>query len=353
MRILYVNNMNQLAKTYGKALVQRGHSVKVYEPSFVGASAPLPIKLAMMLVRILTMSRIVGHLSPKYFDLVHISWASYGVLGFVSRVPFIVHCRGSDVRFRLKHPFFQSMLKPIFRRAAMVLCSTPDLLPIIQSVRPDALFFPAPIDTERFAPKEHGQPQPWTILLFARLDPNKGCETAVQGIARFAQRHPDVRVKLVECGSEKEKYKRQYRGRFEFVPFVASGVVQPLIWSADVVVGQFFLGALGLSELQAMSCAKPVIASFRYEEAYPTSPPLCQATTAQEVDEHLEYLFQHPAGATELGQRARKWVTSYHSCEVLAVKLEMLYQSILNEQRGGIISDNELSTELKLDNVEI
>ena len=333
MRILHVNNLNRVAETFGQDLARRGHSVTVYEPSLVGGSAPLPLKLALMPGRVLNMSHIVGKLSPSHFDLIHIHWASYGVLGLASRVPFIVHCRGSDVRYRLKQPFFHAGLKFILHQPAMVLCSTPDLLPIIRPVRPDALFFPASVDTDQFAPGENQQPGPWTILLFARLDAIKGCEIALQGITRFAERHPEVRVKLLDWGPETEKYKRRYGGRFEFIPFVAQELVQHLICSADVVVGQVFLGALGLAELQAMSCARPVIASFRYEEAYPTPPPLCQAATAQEVDEHLEHFFQHPEAATELGQKARRWVINHHGRQFLAVKLEILYRSILGGRR--------------------
>src|SRR5260370_38629321 len=106
MRILYVNNLNRVAETFGKDLAQRGHSVRVYEPSLAGGSAPLPLKLAMMPRRILDMRNIVGKLNSSYSDIVHIHSASYGVLGLASRVPFIVDCCGSDVRYRLKQPFF-------------------------------------------------------------------------------------------------------------------------------------------------------------------------------------------------------------------------------------------------------
>jgi hypothetical protein len=117
------------------------------------------------------------------------------------------------------------------------------------------------------------------------------------------------------------------------------------------VVGQVFLGALGLSELQAMSCARPVISSFRYETAYPEQPPVYQANTAGEVDEGLEHFLKHPEAAAELGQRARRWVIDYHSREVLAVKLEMLYQRILGEPGEGLPDD--LSNKLKSGRTEI
>lgn len=332
VRILYVHNINQVAGVYTRELHCRGHFTELYEPSLSGASAPLPVKLAMMPGRIFDMRHIVGKLNRNYFDVVHIHWASYGVLGPVGRIPFIVHCHGSDVRERLNHPFFRPVLTSIFQRAASVMCITPDLLPIVRSIRPDVIFSPAPVDTERFAPCEcnrYDSGRPWTILLFARLDPEKGVDTAMQGIARFAQRHVGVRVQLVDWGPLRKEYRQRYEDRFEFLPVVAASKVQHLIHSADVVVGQFALGAMGLSELQAMSCAKPVIASFCYNDAYPTPPPLCQATTAEEVDDHLENLYQHPAVGTTLGRKAREWVIKHHCYRALAANLEELYQAIV------------------------
>ena len=335
MRILYIRNINQVAETQARELVRRNHSVRVYEPNLTGGFAPLPMKLAKMPVRLFSLRHIVGELNPNHFDIAHIHWASYGVLGLLSNIPFIVECHGTDVRHRLKEPFFRLLLTTIFRRAAAVLCITPDLMPVVQSVRPDALFFPGPVDTERFAPTEaipaHSS-RPWTILLFTRLDPVKGPEVAAEGIMRFARRHPEVHVQLLDWGLLKEGYKQRYGKRFEFLPFVPPEHVQRFISSADVIVGQFALGILSFCELQAMSCAKPVVCSFRYPEAYSLPPPVCQANSAEEVDEQLETLFQNPAAANELGQRAREWVTSYHSRRALAIRLEKLYQSILQSR---------------------
>jgi glycosyltransferase involved in cell wall biosynthesis len=332
MRILYVNNINQVAKIYASGLMRRGHIVTVYEPNLAGGLASLPVKFAMMPRRILDLRHIASNLNSDYFDIVHIHWASYGILGPVSRVPFVVHCHGSDVRNRLQHPFFRPILTAILRGAATAMCITPDLLPVVQSVRSDAIFFPAPIDTELFAPGEdnrHHLSQPWTILLFSRLDANKGVDIATQGIARFVQRHSHVRVQLLDWGTQREQYKQQYGKYFEFIPPVASSEVVRLIRSADVIVGQFALGALGLSELQAMSCAKPVIASFRYVDAYPTPPPLRQAANAEAIDEHLENLFQHPEVGVVLGQNARDWLIKNHDYRALSARLESLYQSIV------------------------
>ena len=332
MRILYIYNINQVAETYAKRLVLDGYVAKVFEPNLAGGSASRAIKLSMMPGRVLDLRRVLGDLNKDHFDLVHIHWASYGILGLISKIPFVVECHGSDVRYRAREPLFRSVLTPIFQKAKAVLCITPDLLSPVQTIRPDTLFFPGPVDTDRFAPLEKertGPPRPWTILLFTRLDPIKGPDIAAKGIARFAARHPDVRVLLLDWGLLKEEYKERYGKRFEFLPIVPPREVPQLILSADVVVGQCKLGILSFCELQAMSCGKPVICPFHYEHAYPTPPPVCQAHTEEQIDEQLEYLFQNPAIAKECGKQSRKWILSNHSLYNLVPKLENLYQSLL------------------------
>ncbi|GLV55968.1 hypothetical protein KDH_28120 [Dictyobacter sp. S3.2.2.5] len=332
MRILYIHDINRVASTYAREFSQRGHITALYEPDLRGAGSSLCGKLLMLPLRVLSLRHLVARLQPASFDLTHIHWASYGVLDLLSQVPVVVHCHGSDVRRRLRHPLLRPLLAVILRRAAAVLCITPDLLPIVRSVRSDAVFSPAPIDTQQFAPVTEQAIDPhhlWTILLFARLDPEKGTGIAMAGIRRFTQRHANIRVRLIDWGPLKEEYRKLYAYCCEFVPPVSQDQVQQLIVSANVVVGQFALGALGLSELQAMSCARPVICSFHYDEVYPTPPPLCRADVAEEIDAHLELLFLQPEMERELGQQARAWVISHHSHHVLADKLEALYCSIL------------------------
>jgi glycosyltransferase involved in cell wall biosynthesis len=331
VRILYVNNINQVAEAYAGEFARRGHSTALYQPALTGSGAALPAKLALMPWRMVDLRKIAWRLDSRSFDIAHIHWAPYGALDFVSKIPIVVHCHGSDVRYRLRQPIFRSLLRSVFRRAACVLCITPDLLPVVQEVCPNVQFSPAPIDTHRFMPapaNDSSTSRAWTVLLFARLHPNKGSEIAMQGLASFAQQHRDIRVKVLDAGPLRNAFRQRYDEIFEFIPPVAASKVESLIHDADAVVGQLALGAMGLSELQAMSCGKPVVASFRYEDAYNDSPPLCQASTPDEVHEHLEYLLRHPGEAQRLGVRARDWVITYHDLQKLADRLETLYQSV-------------------------
>ncbi len=335
MRVLHIETVNQVGHTYAHGLERRGHVSLFFEPSLVGGSSSLPIKLAHMPGRLLHLRRVIGRLNQEHCDIVHIHWASYGLLGLTSQVPFVVQCHGSDVRERLRAPFFRMLLAPVFRRAGAVLCITPDLVPIVRPLRPDAVFFPAPVDTAHFAPAETSLPRPWTVLLFARLEPGKGVATATEGMERFATRHPEVRVRLLDYGILSNEYRRRFPC-FEFVARVAPEAVPDVIAQADVVVGQLAVGALGLSELQAMSCARPVIASFRYPAAYSSPPPLCQADTADAVDAHLERLYEHPQEARALGEQARQWVRAHHDQDALAERLEALYLQVVKHRAPGI-----------------
>lgn len=331
MRVLHVETINRVAHTYASGLDRLGITSLFFEPSLAGAGRPLPLKLLYMPGRLLHLRHVIGRLRPDYCDVVHIHWASYGIVGLFSKVPVVVHCHGRDVDRRVSHWLGRASLRLSLRNASAVLCISPDLLEPARRIRPDAVLFPASIDTGLFAPSSETPPHPWTVLLFARLDPLKGSPVAVEALERVKRRHPEARILLLDYGILSREYQRRFAGLFEFVPQMPNEAIRQLIWQADVVVGQFFLGALGLSELQAMSCGKPVIAAYRYPTAYPEPPPLRHAETPDEVDAHLEALYRDPGAAGLLGERARAWVCEYHGRDVLARRLATLYGSLAHD----------------------
>lgn len=332
MRIIQVNPLpgNPIPALYEAKLAARHHTMGMCTPSTAGAGRASPLKVLAMPGRVLGLQDVVRQLRPRHYDVAHIHWASYSFLGLRSHIPYLVHCHGSDVRYRLRKGSYRALLGPGLRRAAAVLYATPDLADVVRSVRPDAIFMPVPIDVESFTPEDARPDRPFTVMLFGRLEPGKGSATAMEGIVRFAERHPDARVMTIDWGILSKDLQRHYGHRVEFLPRTTPDRMQQIVRQADVVVGQIVLGALGLSEFEAMSCAKPVIASFRYSDVYAAPPPIGNATSAEEIEQWLERLYQQPEQAAALGRDGRAWVRAHHDSDVLIQRLEQIYAAALS-----------------------
>ncbi len=334
MRILHINTINQVANLHARGLTELGHTNVVFAPSTAGGNASLPVKLAMMPGRVLDLRRVAGQLNRRHFDIAHINWASYGALGLLGSIPYVVECHGSDVRQRLTSPRWQAILRRVFGRAAAVLCITPDLVPIVQTVRPDAFFFPAPVETARFTGLPVAAPggAPLRILLFARLDREKGAEAAAEALSRFKARHLETLVRLIDWGELAPEMRQRYGDHFAFLPRVSPEEIPLLLAGADIVVGQTVAGAIGISEIQAMSAGLPVIASFRYPAAYATPPPILEATNMEEIEAHLEALATARDRIPILGAQGRAWAVANHDYALLARRLEVIYAEALRRR---------------------
>ena len=81
MRILHIHNINEVAEMFNKELIQRGYRSSLYQPDLEGSGAALPIKLAKMPQRLFSLQNVVKTIRSNKFDLVHIHWASYGLIG--------------------------------------------------------------------------------------------------------------------------------------------------------------------------------------------------------------------------------------------------------------------------------
>jgi glycosyltransferase involved in cell wall biosynthesis len=86
--------------------------------------------------------------------------------------------------------------------------------------------------------------------------------------------------------------------------------------AADIVVDQLGPAFFGMVALDAMACARPVIANGRPEILEPVlgaPSPLCQARTPEEVVAHLERLIPNAAERERVGAESRTYVEKYFS----------------------------------------
>ncbi|NYE94883.1 hypothetical protein FHU41_001104 [Psychromicrobium silvestre] len=96
---------------------------------------------------------------------------------------------------------------------------------------------------------------------------------------------------------------------------------------SDIVIGQICFGALGLSDLEAMCQAKPLIAKFTQDEVYGQKAPLYN--TAEEKPLRLvSRILEDPATAAKTAVAGREWAQRFHSAVVLEERLEDLYREL-------------------------
>lgn len=256
-------------------------------------------------------------------DIVHLHWARFAPFVGATGCPIVIHAHGSDVRGRSR-TIAGRMVKHALARANAVLVSTPDL---IDEIGVDCRYIPNPVDTRCFAPitdvvRSDGRP---TVLLFARLIDVKGAETLLASARSIFARSEGVRVIALSGGTHDAEAAEL---GVHMVPWQTRPQLAELLATVDVVVGQLRLGSLGLSELESMSCARPVV-TFLRPGLYPTDIPVISATTAEQVaDECLSLLADEQASQT-LGSRARSYVVAHHEQGLVARQLASIYEGLL------------------------
>ena len=253
-------------------------------------------------------------------DVVHLHWARYAPFITTAPAPLIVHAHGSDVRGR-RGTALGRVVERSLERAAVVLAATPDLLDDL----PDgAIHLPNPVDTERFRATEPDRDAADRIVVFARLTAVKGADTIIEAARQIRRARPSASIVAIAGGTHDEA--ASAAGIQLIGPFRRPALVE-LLHSATIVVGQQRIGSLGLSELEAMSCGRPVVARVRLDQ-YDEPPPVRSVDGADELTAACIELLDSSADRRALGGSARSYVDRIHSHRVVAGRLSKIYDRV-------------------------
>ena len=323
MKILHVREVANVAATLVEALNRLGHEAQLRDLPVPGAKLPQYLKAATLPARLrdgLAINRYIRDWKP---DIVHLHIAYMGWLGVLGGYPYFLHCHGDDVSVNMHRPLLRWLSTQSITRAQRFFCSTPDLLQHVTDIRPDTAFIPNPINTDRFRPAGPADREP-RILFISRFERKKGPEIAARIFREFRRSYPSLTIDAFRWGP---LFGRQEDpGLFSsFIPLVPYSQMPDLINRYDIVVGQFHLGILSMSELEAMACAKPVVSYFNYPEVYDEPPPLVSGRNPEEVAEKMTALVEDRSARRELGDRGRSWVEGHHDYLRVARLLEGHY----------------------------
>lgn len=320
MKIFHINNIASTATIF-KSFLSQEHDVTIFniipqqkKPSFF-------YKTITLIERLFLIIKVRKKIKKEKPDILHIHYTTSGVFFLDFKGKVICHAHGSDVRIK-KHDYFRRVLNYlIFKKSFMIIYATPDLSQYFEVYKEKTMYLPNPIDTKIYTCNKNTSTSK-KILLFSMPTTIKGIELSSKALKYIAKKHPDIEIDVFDTPKSREIFEDS---NISYISIVKQEDIPSLICNYDIIVGQFKIGSLGMSELQAMSCSKPVICNAYLNESYSGSPHL-QASSQQEIIDHIEILITKSHEDKQLlGGKNRAWIIENHEVSKICKKLIEVY----------------------------
>ena len=180
------------------------------------------------------------------------------------------------------------------------------------------------------------------LLFIGRLDPIKGLEVFLPAFLDWAGAEPGDWI-MVLAGPDKKGYRKKLErlaetkngtSRVLFTgPLYGAERIRAMM-NADLIVLPSFHESFGLSALEGMACAKPVLVSDQVA-LHPVIRRLdageVAAVDARSMRRALERMAERRSQWPAMGQRARRWAAENSRWEWIAGKVAGEYKKILQE----------------------
>ncbi len=194
------------------------------------------------------------------------------------------------------------------------------------------------VDTDYFAPilRAREPHAPFTFVMACRLEPLKQIDVAIEALARV----PNARLVVAGDGSQRKRLEgvaREWRvtDRVEFRGFLADP--RPAIAEADAALSASRRESFGLSVLEAMSMAKPVVAfgvgGIRELVQHGKTGLLARSLTASELAARMQEAADRPDRMRQMGVRAREWAARECNVSAMCSGYGDIYETLVRSQR--------------------
>jgi glycosyltransferase involved in cell wall biosynthesis len=327
-RVLMVNNIANTAHGCIAALEMSGFTVDLVKfPQKSDQPRIWKRLLAQLFFAVKTA------LNSRHYDVLHIHYGYFGLLGRLSPKPYILHCHGTDLRKNLKSRLLAKPTRLAMHGASKILYATPDLKKEIPlEFQSKAQFCPNVVDTETFTPKQCVQTDGLKIFFISKLDKTKGLDGLDAILKALCERSDVEEISVLNFGNSTEQVGQiALDPKLKLLDRIPYEAMPDVIGAHDVIIGQFGLGAIGMSELEAMSCSRPLVASFKFDELYSRPMPLMNVPSIEKISETLDTLRCLKDRET-LGAKSRQWVKDHHTATAIAPLLNEVFNQALREQ---------------------
>ena len=157
------------------------------------------------------------------------------------------------------------------RNVDLFYCSTPDLVtPFSDWCGRKPIWLPNPVDTDMFSPdgpvtKLEGEP---ACFLASRVHGDKKPEVAIDIFRdHIKPKYKNATLHLIESGELVDKYRKELADpkTYFWHGYMDKPTLAAKMRGADLIFGDFSIGALSLMPMQAMAVRKPIVTLDKYE----------------------------------------------------------------------------------------
>lgn len=229
-------------------------------------------------------------------------------------VQYIIRPYGSDIL----HQVFQKnslglKMQNAFQNSSAIFCHGYQNELKKLSLEQKHVMATAVIDTDAMCPNPQKISQKTSFFIASRLDLKlKGTDKALRAFAKLVKKY-DATLYCIEFGKDVSLVKNIINNlgiseHVIFYDFVASKpVLAELYNSHDCIIGNLILGHVGTTELEALSCDKPVIAFVEPENEFEHKLPIMNSPTEEKIYENMKKICENNIVTKDM----RKFVEKY------------------------------------------
>lgn len=244
----------------------------------------------------------------------------------MGKKPAVGHACGSDIRDTL-HSKWGWMVRYGLRNLDYVLSAQPTLVPRIKEYTDRVEYFPIPIDPQLFSASsfpEYGAE--FTVLYSSPVDFRvKGADKVMQAVSLVKQ---PITLMAIKYGPDLERaYElcRRLGIRVRWVDRQPRSSMAACYRAADIVLGNFGVGQLDTTVIEAMACGRPVV--HHLASGFYPNVPLGSYQSVGEFADDIERLLLERKAAEQQVQRQLDYV-KIHNADHSVKRLMEIYGQV-------------------------
>jgi glycosyltransferase involved in cell wall biosynthesis len=301
----------------------------------------------------------------KFYDIVQGYSTDGGLCLMNGHGPFVSYEHGTLRDLPFGNDFYGLVTRAVYAASARVFVTNSDVLPSVDrmGLTPDRVIcLPHAFDDRKLmrfrAENPDLQPPEGPTLFFSPTRQHwqdksgswtKGNDVLLRAAAILAGEGLDFRLHLVEWGKELAASKALIEelgiaDKVAWLPTMQKRELWAAYCTAHAVVDQFTLPALGGVGFEAMALGRRLITSAdesQLSRFFGEPPPCFAAASVADCAAQMRRVIADPADEAGFGERAARWMSTYHSAERIvslqATAYRQLVEATPSSRAGGLV----------------